>query len=87
MSEPVSQKHSEYLDAKALADTGAPARVFLMAAMLADDEDAARLVTVFPALHAETMRRRWDSETGKLPGDKQDIEQDGPKLEALGRDD
>lgn len=82
----MSQRHQEYLDAKALADSGAPSRVFLMAAMLVDDEDAAPLVKSHPGLHAETMRRRWDSANGQLPGDTQN-DDTPPKLEALGRDD
>lgn len=80
-------RQQEYLDAKRLAESGAPSRVFLMAAMLVDDEEASPLVKSHPGLHAETMRRRWDSTDGALLGDDQDAEQVQPKLEALGRDD
>lgn len=78
------ERRAEYLDAKTLADSGAPSRVFLMAAMLIDDENAQQLAQAFPGLFAETMRRRWDSTDGTLLGDDQDQEPAPPKLDALG---
>lgn len=72
-----------YRDALALSLSGAPSRVFIMAAMLVDDEDAARLANAYPGLHAETMRRRWDSTDGTLLGDRQT---EPPRPEGLGRD-
>lgn len=85
MAETVDRR-AEYLDAKALASTGVPTRVLLMAAMLNDDDTAARLAHAYPGLHSETMRRRWDSTDGHLLGDDQDEDQAQPeKLDSLGR--
>jgi hypothetical protein len=83
---PENVKQLEYLDAKQLAASGAPSRVFIMAAMLTDDDEAQRLCNAYPGLHAETMRRRWDSTDGALLGDEQDTDH-VPPMEALGRDD
>lgn len=83
----MSDGYQSYRDAKKMADLGIPARTLIMAAMLTDDDLVQRLVDVYPTLHAETMRRRWDSEDGMLPGDRQDQPSDeDDKIQFLGRD-